>query len=133
MTLLLKQEQKQFMANLAHHVSAQSARSLVWENSEYLNSYQDDGETVTIVRRSVPDNFWLGFHELVKLGLARNTSPENISDEYDRSVTVSEKLLEVLLLLFSKLVHTLLGGDAGEDAGIRRRIRDPEPAETLEP
>jgi hypothetical protein len=108
MTKYLSDEEKQIMADLAHHLPTDNVRSFVWDSSDVLGACQEGSEAVTIVRRHVPDNFWLGFRELIKLGLAKDTSPVPLSDEYDQSVEVKRTVLEALLLLIAKLLQTLL-------------------------
>lgn len=133
MTKFLKQEEKQLMADLSHHVSAESVRSLIWDNSDILDACPEGGETVTILRRSVPDDFWLGFRQLVKLGVAKDTSSAALSDEYDQTVEVNRTVLEALLLMLVRLVEALLCKDRDEPETKPRGSRHLALGEGLEP
>lgn len=133
MTKFLRQEEKQLMADLSHHVSAQSVRSLIWDNSDILDACPEGGETVCILRRSVPDELWLGFRQLVKLGVAKDTSPAALLDEYDQTVEVNRTVLEEFLLMLVRLVEALLCKDRDEPEARPRGSRYHALAEGLEP
>ena len=133
MTNFLRQEEKQLMADLSHHVSAQSVKSLIWDNSDILDACPEGGETVSILRRSVPDDLWLGFRQLVKLGVAKDTSPAALSDEYDQTVELNRTVLEALLLMLVRLVEALLCKDREEPKAMPRGSRHHAVVEGLEP
>lgn len=129
----LSQEEKQMMADLAHLLAENDMKALVRDASDVLNECQDSGETVTIVRRSVPDNFWLAFRELVRLGIARDSTRPETSDEYDQCIDVSRPVLEALLLVIVNVLQALLSKDGGYRAERRREYHRYPIGDGLEP